>query len=92
MMIPTAFLQRDTRAVETRRKRDKSANATINHDLTGLRSALRLADIALAAGFYDQSHFTHAFRVVTGSTPARYRAGLRAGQDLPKNPRSSKTA
>ena len=32
--------------VETRRSRDKSANATINHDLTSLRSALRLAERA----------------------------------------------
>lgn len=33
-----------------------------------------IADIALEAGFYDQSHFTAAFRRYTGMTPARFRA------------------
>ncbi len=33
-----------------------------------------IADIALDAGFYDQSHFTGAFRRHSGMTPARYRA------------------
>jgi AraC-like DNA-binding protein len=34
-----------------------------------------LADIALACGFADQSHFTTAFRRATGTTPRRWRAG-----------------
>jgi len=33
-----------------------------------------IADIATAAGFYDQSHFTHAFKIHTGVTPAEFRA------------------
>jgi AraC family transcriptional regulator len=33
-----------------------------------------LADIALACGFVDQSHFTHAFRRAFGWTPAQFRA------------------
>lgn len=33
-----------------------------------------IADAAATAGFCDQSHMTHAFRAVTGLTPARYRA------------------
>lgn len=33
-----------------------------------------LADIALACGFADQSHFTHAFRRAFGWTPAQFRA------------------
>ncbi len=33
-----------------------------------------LADIALACGFVDQSHFTHVFRRAFGCTPARFRA------------------
>lgn len=33
-----------------------------------------LTDIALACGFVDQSHFTHAFREAFGRTPARFRA------------------
>lgn len=32
-----------------------------------------LAELALAAGFADQSHFTRAFKAHTGTTPGRYR-------------------
>lgn len=32
-----------------------------------------LADIALATGFTDQSHFTRVFKRITGLTPAQYR-------------------
>lgn len=32
-----------------------------------------LADIALAAGFYDQSHFANAFKRYTGMTPSEFR-------------------
>jgi AraC family transcriptional regulator len=37
-----------------------------------------LARIALAAGFYDQSHFSRLFKRFTGMTPARYRSLFRA--------------
>lgn len=33
-----------------------------------------IADIASAAGFYDQSHFSHLFKQHTGFTPAEFRA------------------
>jgi AraC family transcriptional regulator len=33
---------------------------------------LPLAQIAVEAGFHDQSHFTRSFRKVLGTTPARY--------------------
>jgi AraC family transcriptional regulator len=36
-----------------------------------------LSEIALAAGFADQSHFTRAFRRYAGATPLRYRRGAR---------------
>jgi len=36
-------------------------------------SSLSVGEIAAAAGFYDQSHFTKRFRKVTGTTPLRYR-------------------
>lgn len=36
-----------------------------------------LAEIALAAGFANQSHFTRTFKRVTGTSPARYRATRR---------------
>jgi AraC family transcriptional regulator len=35
---------------------------------------LALGDIAVAAGFYDQSHLTHAIKARTGLTPATIRA------------------
>lgn len=35
--------------------------------------SLQLANIALACGFYDQSHFNHAFRDCVNETPANYR-------------------
>jgi AraC family transcriptional regulator len=45
-----------------------------------LRSLDRpLAEIARAAGFADQSHFSRAFRRMTGSTPKRYRDRLANG-------------
>ncbi len=36
-----------------------------------------LIDIALAAGFSDQSHFSKVFKQFTGMTPAHFRANLR---------------
>ncbi len=36
-----------------------------------------LSEIALRAGFYDQSHFTNVFHRTLGVTPAAYRARLR---------------
>ena len=42
-------------------------------------SDVPLKEVALAAGFYDQSHFSNMFRRFTGMTPAAYRAICRAG-------------
>ena len=36
-----------------------------------------IAGIALAAGFYDQSHFSHLFKQHTGLTPAEFRISSR---------------
>jgi AraC family transcriptional regulator len=41
-----------------------------------IAAGVPLVEVALAAGFYDQSHMTHVFKAVTGMTPDRYR-GLR---------------
>jgi AraC family transcriptional regulator len=37
-----------------------------------------LIEIAAAAGFYDQSHFSRTFKRLTGLTPAEYRTASRA--------------
>lgn len=41
-------------------------------------STLALAEVALAAGFYDQSHFIRVFRRETRTTPLKYRKIFRA--------------
>lgn len=41
------------------------------------RTDAPLADIALAAGFAHQSHFTRTFKRLTGLTPAQYRSRVR---------------
>jgi AraC family transcriptional regulator len=43
-----------------------------------LDSALSLVDVALLLGFSSQSHLSDCFRRITGVSPARYRAEIRA--------------
>jgi AraC-like DNA-binding protein len=40
-----------------------------------------LVEVALEAGFYDQSHFPHYFQAYTGLTPGSYRASCNLLQD-----------
>ena len=42
---------------------------------------LPLAEVALQCGFYDQSHFTHAFRKLMGDSPAEYRSRRTVAQE-----------
>ena len=42
--------------------------------------ARSLAEIAVRAGFYDQSHFTNVFRRAFGVTPSQYRRRARASR------------
>ena len=42
-----------------------------------------IVDIALAAGFCDQSHFTRTFKRFTGVAPSQYRAVVRAAKAGP---------
>lgn len=44
----------------------------INYAKKALRACRPLAEVALDAGFYDQSHFSRVFKNYTGSTPERY--------------------
>jgi AraC family transcriptional regulator len=39
-----------------------------------------IAEIAVAAGFYDQSHFIHTFKRFTGLTPAEFRSSFMGKQ------------
>jgi AraC family transcriptional regulator len=48
------------------RSRIERAKSMLKH------GSMRLADIAAATGFSDQSHFTRRFRLHTGVTPGRY--------------------
>jgi AraC family transcriptional regulator len=42
-----------------------------------LASQAPLSEIAVAAGFFDQSHFTRTFKLITGMSPAAYRKVFR---------------
>jgi AraC family transcriptional regulator len=42
-----------------------------------VETSAAIGDIALDAGFYDQSHFSNAFRRATGMTPLQYRNAFR---------------
>ena len=48
-----------------------------------------LSDLAVRAGFYDQSHFSHTFKLHTGMTPARFRAEMKCSQCRTKSSRIS---
>jgi AraC family transcriptional regulator len=43
-----------------------------------------LADIALTAGFSDQSHFSNTFKRYTGMTPAAFRRSARPRKSVAK--------
>ncbi len=50
-----------------------------------------IAEIASAAGFYDQSHFTHAFKLHLRMTPTEFRTSFRAGDANTKSLQLSNT-
>lgn len=41
--------------------------------LMSKKPAMPLSELALATGFFDQSHFSRAFKQITGFTPSRFR-------------------
>ncbi len=64
---------------------DYVRNLRLQHAAQELRSSeKRLADIALAAGFYDQSHFTKSFKLLFGVTPSTFRALTKSGKSNTK--------
>lgn len=54
----------------------QSQRVEIARDLL-VNTPLSLADIALACGFADQSHFTRVFAHIVGTPPGQWRRGLR---------------
>jgi AraC family transcriptional regulator len=52
----------------------------LEHAISLMReSNVALSEIALAAGFADQAHFSNAFRRATGATPSQWRRSHVAG-------------
>lgn len=51
-----------------------------------------LTEIALAAGFCDQSHFSNVFKLYMKLTPAEFRTAFQTGKARPKKLRSFKTS
>ena len=64
------------------RRVDKAASLLAVPDLT-------LAGIALACGFWDQSHFTRVFKASTGMSPGRWRRFHMRGPKLSQAPTKS---
>ncbi|OEF96996.1 AraC family transcriptional regulator [Desulfuribacillus alkaliarsenatis] len=51
-------------------------NLRFNFAKNELRKGKALADVAVALGYYDQSHFTNEFQKFTGTTPMEYRKNI----------------
>ena len=51
--------------------------------------ALTLSELALSLGFCDQSHFSRAFRKMTGTTPGQWPAHLQRRPRRELNPRTA---
>jgi AraC family transcriptional regulator len=62
-----------------RRVRIARAQQLLAHD------DMKVAQVALACGFTDQSHFTAAFRKVTGIPPYRYRLKMAGHRQRPRS-------
>jgi AraC family transcriptional regulator len=51
-----------------------------------VQARMPLVEIATSLGFYDQSHFTRAFRMRTGTTPAQFAAQVSARRSSTRMP------
>jgi AraC family transcriptional regulator len=79
--LVTAFKRafRSTPGEFQRQVRIRKAEALMSN-----RPTMPLSEIALATGFFDQSHFCRAFKHVTGFTPNRFRQDHHKSQQSPK--------
>lgn len=74
-------LDRRLRRVHTLSPQQYVLRARIDHAAALLAgTGLPLADVARAAGFYDQASFTRTFGRLTGETPAQFRRGAVPGR------------
>jgi len=71
--VHPVHLSRVYRARRGRSLRETLRRARVREGCRLLLEGRPLAEVALATGFSDQSHFTNVFRRVTGSTPAATR-------------------
>jgi AraC family transcriptional regulator len=53
---------------------------------------MTLSEVALSLGFSDQSHFSRAFRKITGTTPTRYAGRWRASPCQSSRPLTLKSS
>lgn len=73
--VSRGHLTRSFRAVYGVSVGDYVRRLRIEHAARRLRThEVPLSEVALDAGFYDQSHFTRRFKTAIGVTPAKYRA------------------
>jgi AraC family transcriptional regulator len=80
--LVTAFKRafRSTPGEFQRQVRIRKAEALMSKTPT-----MPLSEVALATGFFDQSHFSRAFRHVTGFTPNRFRQDHYKSQQRPND-------
>lgn len=83
--VHPAHLSRTFRRFHRRTPADLIQELRVQHVCQGLTDADRpLSDLALEAGFADQSHCTRVFKQLTGMTPGAFR------QSLPARPTASR--
>lgn len=79
------YLQRTFKAVTRMSPREYQMDLRIRRARQLLREGLTPRAVASSVGFFDQSHFTRAFRRLTGVTPGQYVARP-AGADHQRRP------
>lgn len=75
------YLQRTFKAVTRMSPREYLMDLRIRRARALLREGMVPRAVATSVGFFDQSHFTRAFRKLTGVTPGVYGAGFCGARD-----------